>query len=142
MQHLYQYAYMYDSGDADGWTNLFTEDVVTEGILVGEDEPFTVMHGHTELHAFASAARAPDRARVLHHISGIVFDEVGSDSAQTRTMVVVTAQVPDVPDPQVLTHGIYEDQWRKTADGWLIARRRYVAYGYRTPPPGLREREG
>jgi len=140
-QHLYRYAYTYDSDDAEGWVNLFTEDVSTDGILVGDDEPFMTMHGHEDLRAFVTAARTPDRMRVLHHITGIVFDEYAPPIARTRSMVVVTAQLRDPDEPQILTHGVYHDAWRKTDDGWRISYRRYVAYGYRTPPPGLRERQ-
>jgi hypothetical protein len=46
-------------------------------------------------------------------------------------MVVVTAQQSADSGPFILNHAHYYDEWRKFADGWRIASRRFLNWGFR-----------
>src|SRR2546430_16964734 len=50
-------------------------------------------------------------------------DELSSDSARTRTMVLVTHQGATEPAPRPTASGVYYDRWRKTSEGWRLAHR-------------------
>ena len=56
-----------------------------------------------------------------HYQSGILFDELTSDSALTRTMVLVTHQGVAEAAPRPTISGVCHDQWRKTHTGWRLA---------------------
>ena len=58
-----------------------------------------------------------------HYQSGLLFDELTSDSALTRTMVLVTHQGVAEATPRPIISGVYHDQWRKTHTGWRLAHR-------------------
>src|SRR5437867_12246998 len=58
-----------------------------------------------------------------HYQSGLLFDELTSDSALTRTMVLVTHQGVAEAAPRPIISGVYHDQWRKTHTGWRLAHR-------------------
>lgn len=131
-----RYGLAFDAGDADGFVEVFCEDGVFEAILVGESEPLTVLRGAAELRAFAERG-APGGGAAVHVASSLVVDEVGADTVRTRSSVVVTKQLRS--GPAVVTHGRYEDLWRREPDGWRIAHRRYVSAGY---PPYRPKAEG
>jgi hypothetical protein len=132
-RQLFHYAYTYDTGDADGWARLFTEDGIWEAVHLGEeDSPSVSLKGHEELSAFVrgSPASRPG-VRALHHQGSVVFDELSANTARTRSMVLVTLQVPETVQPHVMRHGVYFDQWVKSSAGWQIAHRRFVSYQQR-----------
>ena len=137
-RQVYALGQLIDDADPDSWAAIFTQDGVTEAVMVGHSEPFSRQQGTDELRAFAQviaqAIADGDRGPSLHHLTGLVFDELDAESATTRAMVLVTVQPDETSEPLVLTHGLYHDKWRNTAEGWRLAHRRYTAYGYRKPP--------
>jgi hypothetical protein len=58
-----------------------------------------------------------------HYQSGTLFDELTSDSALTRTMMLVTHQDADGGAPRPTLSGVYHDHWRRTSAGWRLAHR-------------------
>jgi hypothetical protein len=68
----------------------------------------------------------------LHHLSGLVFDELTSETARTRARWWWSRpSSPPIRDPFILNHAHYYDEWRKFADGWRIASRRFLNWGFR-----------
>lgn len=125
---IYLYAYTFDSGDFDGFAAVFTEDGVFEAYLIGhEEEAISRYEGTAELRRAAERDIGPAGTPFVHHTSGILFDALDSVETRTRAMVVVTKQLPD--GPAIDNHGVYYDRWRKTAEGWRIANRRYILAG-------------
>jgi len=124
-QAIANYSYTFDSGDAEGWANIFTRDGVWEYYGIGEDKPATKLDGHDELRRFAEQRYRdrPEGVRSYHHQSGIIFDELTSDTARTRVMLVLTVQTAGERSARVLTTGIYHDQWQKTPQGWRLTYR-------------------
>lgn len=126
-QVIARYSYTFDLRDAEGWANLFTEDGVWEfaGTDSETDPPPTRVKGWAELRRFVEHPFVERRQgeRSYHHQSGIIFDELTSDSARTRVMVLITLQTVKEPIARILFTGIYHDQWRKTQEGWRLAHR-------------------
>jgi ketosteroid isomerase-like protein len=124
-EQLARYAQLFDSQDVDGWVALFTDDGVFEVRLVGSDEPFVWLQGVEQLRSFASGS-----PRVLHHISGLAFDELRPESAKTRAVVAGTWTSPANGTPEIFTHGTYEQRWSKIDDSWRLAHSLFRSYGY------------
>lgn len=121
-QAITNYSYTFDSGNAEGWANIFTGDGVWEFYGIGENSPSTKLDGYEALRQFAEQRYRdrPEGVRSYHHQSGILFDELTSDTARTRVMLVLTVQSAGERTARVLTTGIYHDQWRKTPKGWRL----------------------
>jgi hypothetical protein len=124
-EQLAQYPHTFDSRDADGWARLFTEDAIFEVRSPGAETPMFRIQGFEQLRAFASNA-----PQLLHHITGLVFDELLTDSARTRAVVMGTWTSPVDGNPALYTHGTYEQSWLKVNGTWLLARQVFISYGY------------
>ncbi len=123
-QEIARYSYTFDSGDADGWAELFTEDALWEYVATGAAEPTTRLAGRQALREFC-ARRFSERPAGMtshHHQSGVIFDELSDVSAKTRCMLVLTTQKTGEPAHVLLT-GISRDEWVKARDGWRIKHR-------------------
>lgn len=123
-QQVAWYSYTFDSGDAEGWANVFTKDGVWEFFAAGSTTPATRLEGHTALRDYCAQRYGERREGVTsyHHQSGIIFDELTADSARVRAMVIITVQLPSEPARVYLT-GVYHDQWVKTPEGWRLVYR-------------------
>ena len=90
-----QYSYTYDGKDAEGFAQLFVEDGVFEVFVPGKTTASVRLHSRTEILEWATQRLHERTGRFTsrHYQSGILFDELTSDSALTRTMVLVTHQV-------------------------------------------------
>lgn len=120
-----QYSYTYDSKDAEGFAQVFVEDGVFEIFVPGKEMPSVRLQSREEIREWA-ARRLQERIGRFtsrHYQSGILFDELTSDSALTRTMVLVTHQDVTEVAPRPTDSGVYHDQWRKTREGWRLAHR-------------------
>jgi len=60
---------------------------------------------------------------IARYSSGALFDELTSEAARTRTMVLVTHQGVTEAAPRPTASGVYHDQWCKTREGWRLAHR-------------------
>ena len=111
--------------DAEGFARLFVEDGVFEIFVPGKTGASVRLESRTEIREWA-AQRLQERSGRFtsrHYQSGILFDEVTSDSALTRTMLLVTHQGVAEAAPRPTVSGVYHDQWRKTHAGWRLAHR-------------------
>ena len=124
-QAIANYSYMFDSGDAEGWANVFTRDGVWEFFGAGQEKPSIKLEGHGALRQFAEQRNRdkPEGVSSYHHQSGILFDELTSDTARTRVMLILTVQSTGERTARVLTTGVYYDQWRNTPEGWRLVYR-------------------
>ena len=124
-QAIAAYSYTFDSGDAKGWADLFSEDAVWEFFASGEMQPSVRLEGRDELRKFAEDRnrQRPEGVRSYHHQSCTAFEELTADSARTRVMLILTVQAAQESSARVLTTGVYHDQWRKTPQGWRLAHR-------------------
>jgi len=125
-QAVARYSYTFDSKDAEGWANIFTEDGVWESFTAGETSPTERLESRDSIREWAAKRHQemPEEVHSYHHQSGIMFDELTADSARTRSTLILTTQ--DVKEPssaRIILTGVYYDQWRKTPEGWRIAHR-------------------
>jgi len=120
-----QYSYTYDSKDADGFAQLFVDDGVFEIFIAGKTSPAVRLQSRREIREWAAQRLQERNGRFTsrHYQSGILFDELSSDSARTRTMVLVTHQGVTEPAPRATDSGVYHDRWRRTPEGWRLAHR-------------------
>lgn len=125
LERIGRYSYAADEGDAEGLAALFTADGVFARRLIGDDAPETLAAGREALAAWARAAFAarPRGVRTRHHQRATVFDAIGEAEAGTRTMLLVTRIGPGDRHPVAAASGLYRDEWRRTGEGWRIARR-------------------
>ena len=56
-------------------------------------------------------------------MSNLVFIELTEDTARTQNMVLVTHQIEGDTAAYINNSGIYRNTWRRTDQGWKIARR-------------------
>lgn len=120
-QQVARYSYTFDSGDAEGWAEVFTEDGLWEFYAAGATTPATRLEGRDALRGFCQQRFSERREGVTsyHHQSGVIFDELTADSARVRTMLILTIQLPSEA-PRLYLTGVYEDEWVKTPQGWRI----------------------
>ena len=63
------------------------------------------------------------RENDIRNLPAGVFDDLTADAASTRTMLLLTSIGPGDRHPRTVSSGVYRDEWRRTAEGWRIARR-------------------
>lgn len=114
------YSHALDSGNFAGWTRLFTEDA---GIETSVGSP----KGRAALLRWAQervASRNPEW-QVRHFVFNTLISPVSADLVHARSMLLYTRQ--DVGKPlsaEVVLTGVYEDEIRRTPEGWQFARRK------------------
>ncbi len=120
-QVIARYSYTFDSGDAEGWANVFTPDGLWEFYAAEATTPSTRLDGHAALAAFCTRQFTNRRKGTTsyHHQSGVIFDELTADTAKVRAMLIITVQMPG-EQPRLYMTGVYEDRWVKTSDSWRI----------------------
>jgi ketosteroid isomerase-like protein len=131
-----QYAYAYDSNDAEGFAQVFAEDGVLEIFIPGETIPAIRLQSRKEIHEWAAQRLRERRGRFTsrHFQSGVRFEALTAEEARLRVMVLVTRQEATGSAPYMHLTGIYHDVWRKSSDGWRLAHR--SAYTDRDPSSG------
>ncbi len=131
LDRIAHYSYAWDGRDSDAYAALFTEDGVFE-VFAGREEPVIHNNGREAIRAWARGIHSgeepgmrqhPPGEQTRHNQSGTVFEELGGDAALTHTMLLSTAQAPGDAIPRPSTTGVYRDEWRRTPEGWRIARR-------------------
>jgi uncharacterized protein (TIGR02246 family) len=128
-----QYSYAYDSKDADGFAHVFVENGVFEIFVPSKTMPAIRLRSRTAIREWATQ-RLQERIRRFtsrHYQDGSLFDELTTEEARVRVMVLVTRQ--EMADTQLYVHltGVYHDRWRKTPEGWRLAYR--AAHADRDP---------
>ncbi len=120
------YAYAWDGQDADAWASLFTSDAVWELYAGAGERPARRFSSRDEIRGFAADSFRDRLAgvRTRHYQTNTLFSELTADAARTTTMALITQQGPADERARITLTGAYEDQWRKTDDGWMLAHRR------------------
>ena len=126
-QAALRYGFAFDDGDVDSFVSVFTADGVFEVFLDGQTEPLNRITGRAELADFVEAG-APGGGSAIHHVSPLLFDELTSDAARTRSTLTITKLLSR--GPVVVAHGIYRDLWARDEGQWRLARRTFLAAGY------------
>jgi hypothetical protein len=119
-----EFSYTYDSNDANGFARLFVEDGVFEVFVSGKTTAVLVLQSRAAIYEWAKQRLEGRRGAVIsrRHQTGILFEELTPDAARTRTMVLVTHQLPDEASPRLPLTGSHQDIWRRTDAGWRIIR--------------------
>ena len=120
-----QYSYTWDTKDAASFANLFTEDGVWELLQAGDSHPQIHLQSRAAIGVWAAQRHQELLAGIwtFHHQSGVLFDELTTEHARTRTMILLTHQGTTESVPRLVFSGVYYDEWRKTPEGWRFARR-------------------
>lgn len=125
LDQIGRYSYAVDAFDDAEFAARFTDDGVFERRGIGSDGPYEVIEGHEALRRWILEIlqTLPEGVITRHHQRATVFDELSADAASTRTMMLLTSIAPGDRHPRTVSSGVYRDEWRRTADGWRIARR-------------------
>jgi SnoaL-like domain len=116
---LYAYAYAYDSKDCVSWANLFS----TDAILDRFNNPITGRDGI--LQYCIGRQKVVGAIKTHHNMTNIVFDQLTSTNARTRSYVVLTYQKPDDPTPSIQSALTYRDVIVKQDGRWLFKERHF-----------------
>jgi ketosteroid isomerase-like protein len=117
-----RYCRAMDDGDAGTWASLFTD----EGMMEGSTG---ITEGREALEALVHRATGS----AIHTTTDSVV-EFDGDSARHWCTVVVYNRTADRGGNDVRLVGRYEDELRRTPEGWRF-QRRSVATPYRLPQP-------
>ena len=110
LEALARYGYHADRKDADGFAGVFTED----GVL--GDTASRAAIRERQVQRFAAST-----AQTRHFPTTTVFLDLTAETARTHTTMLFAVRAPGAPAP-VLGTGTYLHEWRRTAEGWQIAR--------------------
>src|SRR5215469_10377783 len=107
-----QYSYTYDARDAEGFAALFTEDAQWQLFAAGATHPAIHLKSRTAIHAWALQRLHERRGHFIsrHHQCNTLFETLTTQSARTRTMVLVTHQDVTEAAPRLTASGVYHDQ--------------------------------
>ena len=113
------YSYAYDASDLERFAALFQANAVVtfrQGNLTG--------NAHIR-EAMAARRRwvAQQGIQPRHYQTNTVLTEMAEGHVQARTMVLVTWQRSGEPEPKVVHTGFYDDEFRRTAEGWQFSKR-------------------
>ena len=107
---LARYCLYADTGAADEWVEIYTED----GRFEGNGDPVV---GRDALRAFASSFAASS----MHRVVANEVIEVSGDSAVCRSSILLTA------GQRIVMSGRVRDELRRVGGRWHIARRQFTA---------------
>ena len=117
-----QYSYTYDAQDAEGFAALFTDDAVWELFAAGATHPAIRLQSRAAIHAWAKQRLHERHGRFIsrHYQSSVLFETLTPESAQTRTMVLVTHQVVTEEVPRLTASGCISTSGarRMKGGGW------------------------
>lgn len=117
---LYAYAYTYDSKDCESWSNLFTIDAVFDAGPMKASGRDAIRQ-----ECIARQKKVVGNIKTRHNMMNIVFDQLASRRAETRSYVILTWQKPGDQTITVQAAGTYRDVIVKSDDGrWLFKERK------------------
>ena len=113
------YSYAYDASDLERFAALFQANAVVtfrQGNLTG--------NAHIR-EAMAARRRwvAQQGIQPRHYQTNTLLTEIAEGHVKGRTMILVTWQRSGEPEPKVVHTGFYDDEFRRTAEGWQFSRR-------------------
>lgn len=119
---LARFSYAWDAKDAEALAQLFSDDAVLEIFSSGGASPQLHLTSRAAIRAWAvqNHTERLGGIQTRHHQSGLLFEDLTSETARTRTMVLVTRQGATEAVPRLHRSGMYQMQWRKLPEGWRI----------------------
>ena len=111
---IIRYADSIDQCDYDRYCTCFTDDVVVSGFTP------EVITGLSTYRPWVTAAR--NRYGRTQHLIGNIQVTVNGDTAQLRSYVQATHELPDDPEHLIVLWAAYNDELVRTAEGWKISR--------------------
>lgn len=120
-----RYAHAWDDRDAETYADCYTDDAVFEAYIADQGDPLIHWESRDAILKWATAAHGGHLVgRATRHMpNGTVFDELTNETARTRTMLLETVLRPEDTRPWLTNTGVYEDEWRRTPDGWRLSKR-------------------
>jgi hypothetical protein len=111
--------------DPTGFAQLFTLDGIFEVMYAGGSQPELRLTSRAAIHDWVVQRhqQVVQGIQDRHYQSGTLFDVLTPESAQTRTMVLITHQGGTDLIPRPMLSGVYHDCWHKTQSGWHLAHR-------------------
>jgi len=118
-----------DTGEVADYCALFTKDAVwamppAEKLGLPASERVGIDVIEAGVHERRSAGVQGPGTNTKHVVTTIAVDVTGPDDATGLTYWMFYTDT--TTDPAVLNMGRYEDEFRRTADGWKLARRTIV----------------
>jgi len=120
------YAYSYDGNDMDALIALFDDDAVTNIFVPSQDLPFHTTTTRSQLREEIGERRASLAKQGIqprHFLANTFLTEVSEGRVLGRTVLLVAWQRTGNLMPKVMHSGIYEDEFRRTPNGWKFVRR-------------------
>jgi len=119
---LARFSYAWDAKEAEDFAQLFSDDAVLEIFSSGGTSPQLHLASRAAIRAWAvqNHTERLEDIQTRHHQSGLLFDELTSDIARTRTVVLVTHQGAAEAVPRLHRSGMYQMHWHKLPEGWRI----------------------
>jgi hypothetical protein len=119
---LYAYAYTYDSKDCVSWSNLFATDAVFDLGPMKASGRDAIREECIE-----RQENVVENIKTRHNMMNIVFDQLTSRRAETRTYVILTWQKPGDQTITIQAAFTYSDVIVKSDDGrWLFKERKAI----------------
>ncbi|MCX7864922.1 MAG: nuclear transport factor 2 family protein [Novosphingobium sp.] len=131
-QLLNAYSYHASTGDLEAMVATYAQDGVWEVPGIG-----ALCTGHAEILAAAKAITGTIDYMVQMNAPALI--EVNGDTATARSVIRECGKYAG-RNTNLEVLGLYEDQLRRTAEGWRFTRRRFTVRGmhdYQTAPPSL-----
>jgi hypothetical protein len=124
-----RYALAHDLTDPAMYASVFTQDAELYGagrlLAKGREALHTI--GVNDRKRFNAAAKEGERSfGALRHVITNSVIELDGDAAATGVCYVLTVVNRPERGPEILSVGRYEDEYRKVAGEWLIAKRTIV----------------
>ena len=121
---LYAYAYAYDSKDCESFANLFAIDAVFESATAKASGRDAIRQA-----CIALQKSVVGNIKTRHNMMNIVFHQLTSLRAETRTYYIVTWQKPADQTIFVRATGTYKDVIVRSNDGrWLFKERKSIDF--------------
>jgi hypothetical protein len=116
-----EYARSWDTADAEGWAAVFTDDGVFE--LVGSrGRPTQTYEGRAALRRFCEVVNGEWTGLHLMHVPQLVVEGDGA-SGRVHFEWTSVARSDGTHTVQGRTYGYYDVSYRRTPEGWRMARR-------------------
>ena len=113
------YSYAYDANDLERFGGLFEANAVAtfrQGNLTG----------NAQIREAMAARRqwvAQQGIQPRHYQTNTMLAEIAEGHVKGTTMILVTWQRSGEPEPRVVHTGFYDDEFRRTAEGWRFSKR-------------------
>lgn len=119
-----RYSYAYDAKDADAFAGIFLDDGVFEVFVPGQTDARVRLGSRAAIREWAAGRHRLNAAsQARHYQSSVIVEELTPTTARAQAMLLLVRQGAHDAAPVVHLTGVYHDEWRKTREGWRLARR-------------------